>query len=92
MITQALGIPGLDKVFGNEYYCTDLRGGHLHTRDLRHFNRSLKSVVVVDYSLEEYQHQPDNVVVIPKFEGTENDDKLLRTLYFLKRKAIFDFF
>eukprot|EP00455_Lapot_gusevi_P043770 TRINITY_DN5370_c0_g1_i3.p1 TRINITY_DN5370_c0_g1~~TRINITY_DN5370_c0_g1_i3.p1 ORF type:complete len:328 (+),score=67.82 TRINITY_DN5370_c0_g1_i3:87-1070(+) len=53
-------------------------------KDLSHLNRDLSRVLVLDCDESLYALQPDNVLLLPKFEGNTSDDALLRYLAFIE--------
>ena len=96
MIFSALdptsNMTGPKSIFGNEYTVTKVKGGtefRIAQRNLEHLNRSLKDVLVVDFSKNTYSMQPENVLVIPKFDGESSDDDLQKASLLLKRNIKF---
>lgn len=85
MILQALEPSGkFQHVFGKEFLSTNFSGKDLSSRNIAQLNRSLKEIVVLDYSKDDYDLQPENVITINKFDGEKNDDGLQHAAYLLK--------
>lgn len=70
-------------MFGRE--STALKDGK-YIKDLSYLNRPLKEVLYVDFSDEHVEYQPDNCIILPKFEGDPEDRELLDLIPFLDRK------
>lgn len=93
MIVQSLDGSGkYQYIFGSEFTVNHIKEGEFYARDLTHFNRSLNQVVVLDYSKDHYHLHPNNVVVIPTFDGESNDQDLVKATYLLYCKNIFSNF
>ena len=75
--------------FGRENTC--LVDGQ-YIKDLSYLNRPMTDVVYVDFSDETVKYQPDNCIILPKFEGDSNDRELIDLIPFLERKCIFYFY
>lgn len=87
MILQALEPTGkYQSAFGNEFMSTNVFGHDLSTRDISYLNRNLKDVVVLDYNIDNYDLQPENVILIHQFDGESNDDSLNQASFILKCK------
>jgi hypothetical protein len=41
---------------------------------LRYLNRDLKKVVVIDRKKENVKNHPENTIILPDFEGAEDDN------------------
>lgn len=57
-----------------------------YIRDFSYLNRPLAEVVYIDFSDESVEYHKDNVIVLPKFEGEEDDRELIDLMPFLERK------
>lgn len=49
-------------------------------------NRPLKDVIYIDFQDDQVPYQPDNCIIVPKFEGDPEDRELLDLIPFLDRK------
>ena len=54
-------------------------------KDLKYLNRDLRRVVVVDKDSALLRHQPHNAIIIPKFEGDLDDNRLYELIPLLER-------
>lgn len=57
-------------------------------KDLRHLNRDLSQVVMMDNNPEHFSLQPDNAILVPAWDGSPDDRYLLDILPFLETLAI----
>lgn len=55
-----------------------------YIKDLSRLNRDLNRVIMIDDNPEHVQDQPENAIVVPKFEGDRNDLVLLQLIPLLK--------
>lgn len=69
---------------GREFFTTKGDGQY---KDLRFLNRDPKKFIVVDFSRDNYLNNKDNVIVIDKYEGKEQDDGLKNLQLFLEHCA-----
>lgn len=69
--------------FGREQ--TVLKDGQ-YIKDLTYLNRPLKEVIYVDFSDEPVKFHKENAIILPKFEGEEDDRSLIDLIPFLERK------
>lgn len=69
--------------FGRE--STVLENGE-YIKDLRYLNRKLSDLIIVETKLDKVKHQPDNVIVLPRFDGNPDDVKLMDLLPLLECK------
>jgi import inner membrane translocase subunit TIM50 len=67
--------------FGREN--TVLKEGK-YIKDLTYLNRPLKEIVYIDFEEESVQNQPENVILIPQFDGDREDRTLYDLLPFLE--------
>ncbi len=58
------------------------KGGEF-IKDLRYLNRDLRKVVVVDRRIENVKNQPENTIIIPEFDGSDEDGELNKLTYLL---------
>lgn len=75
--------PILDKLDPNLYIShrlyraeTHYRNG-VHVKDLSRLNRDLSRVIVIDHDEKHVSMQPDNAIIIPKWDGDASDTSLL---------------
>lgn len=89
MIINSLDNSGkFQYIFGSEFTVSNIKAGDFHIRDLNHLNRSLSQIIVLDHSDKEYHLQPENVLLLPKFDGESNDDELAKASVLLQCKKI----
>ena len=69
---------------GREFFTTKGDGQY---KDLRFLNRDPRKFIVVDFSRDNYLNNQDNVVVIDKYNGKEQDDGLKNLQLFLEHCA-----
>ncbi|KAL1242599.1 Mitochondrial import inner membrane translocase subunit TIM50-C [Trichinella spiralis] len=60
--------------------------GH-HVKDLSRLNRDLSRVILIDWDPKSFQLQPENVLRLPKWEGSDSDLGLVELASFLKTLA-----
>lgn len=53
-------------------------------KDLRYLNRNLANVVCIDFDPNSTKYTPDNTIIIPEFNGNNNDKELQLLTVFLK--------
>lgn len=70
--------------FGREN--TVLKDGH-YIKDLTYLNRPLSEIVYVDWEEDAVSLQPENVLLINKFDGNREDRELYDLLPFLEHLA-----
>lgn len=70
--------------FGREQ--TVLKDGQ-YIKDLTYMNRPLKDIIYIDYDDEVVKYHKENAIIIPKFEGQEDDRSLYDLIPFLERKS-----
>ena len=73
-------------MFGRE--STALKEGK-YIKDLSYLNRPLREVVYIDFTDEHVTYQPENVILLPKFEGDVEDRELIDLIPFLECKCNF---
>jgi len=66
--------------------CTTYRAGK-HIKDLSRLNRDLTKVVMIDDDEEYTQDQPENSIIVTRWEGDRDDRELLNLIPFLKGLA-----
>lgn len=66
--------------------CTTYRDGQ-HIKDLSRLNRDLNKVVMIDDDAEYCQDQPENALLVSRWEGDRNDRELLDLIPLLKGLA-----
>lgn len=49
----------------------------VHIKELSNLNRDLKRVIVVDWNKDHVQHNPDNALILKKWEGDNSDRTLI---------------
>jgi len=57
-------------------------------KDLSYLNRDLSKVIAVDTVAERYSSQPENVIILPKWEGDPKDTGLIGLIPFLESIGI----
>ena len=62
-----------------------------YVKDLSYLNRPLSEIIYIDFSDEYVEFQKENCIILPKFEGEEDDRELIDLIPFLDRKLIKDF-
>lgn len=55
-----------------------------YVKDLEHLNRDLAKTVAIDINEKALKNQPDNLIVLNKWEGDPNDSALLDIIPFLE--------
>ncbi|XP_025405714.1 mitochondrial import inner membrane translocase subunit TIM50-C-like [Sipha flava] len=63
--------------------CTEFRNGQL-IKNMERINRDLAKVIVIDWNSSWTQSQPDNTLIIPRWNGDDNDNSLIDLADFLK--------
>jgi import inner membrane translocase subunit TIM50 len=58
-----------------------------YVKDLRYINRNMRNVIVIDYDIENLNHDSYNTIILPKFSGDIYDQELLNIIPFLKEMA-----
>ena len=71
--------------FGRE--STALKDGK-YVKDLSYLNRPLSEIVYIDFNDEYCEYQKENCIILPKFEGQEDDRELIDLIPFLDRKFL----
>ncbi|KEF55414.1 uncharacterized protein A1O9_08164 [Exophiala aquamarina CBS 119918] len=64
-------------------------GGYV--KDLSYLNRDLKKVLIIDTDPHHVKHQPENAIVLPKWNGDPNDQTLIQLIPFLEYLATMGF-
>ncbi|KAI9029273.1 HAD-like domain-containing protein [Hyaloraphidium curvatum] len=59
-----------------------------YVKDLKHLNRDLSKVVVIDVNPEQLAEQPDNLITLSPWTGDANDSTLLDIIPFLETLAL----
>jgi import inner membrane translocase subunit TIM50 len=54
-----------------------------HIKELSKLNRDLKNVIVVDWNKDHIQHNPDNALILKKWDGDNSDRTLIGLAQFL---------
>lgn len=67
---------------------TGFSDGHI-VKDLTNLNRDLKKVVLLDVNKDNASLQPDNAVIMPKWDGKPGDRGLVEMIPFLESIAIY---
>ena len=57
-----------------------------YVKDFSYLGRPIKEVIYIDFDKTTAPFHPDNVIVLPEFEGDLNDRALYEIMPFLKRK------
>lgn len=60
-------------------------------QDLSYLNRDLKKVLIIDTDPHHVKHQPENAIVLPKWNGDPNDQTLIQLIPFLEYVATMGF-
>lgn len=63
--------------------CTEFQNGHL-VKNIERINRDLSKVIVIDWNSSWTQLHPYNTLIIPRWNGDENDNSLIDLADFLK--------
>jgi TFIIF-interacting CTD phosphatase-like protein len=63
--------------------CLSYRGGEL-TKDMRFLNRDMKNLIIIEKNPKMVKLHSDNVILLPEFQGNENDRALIEILPFLE--------
>jgi import inner membrane translocase subunit TIM50 len=71
-------------VFGREFL---VLSGAKHVKDLSLLNRDLRKVVVVDFDKDIYKEEPENLILLSKYQGEESEDSLRYLGVFLNHLA-----
>ena len=66
--------------------CTIVKDGK-YIKDFSYLGRPIKEVIYIDFTKETAPHQPDNVIVLPEFDGSLDDRALYDIIPFLKHLA-----
>ncbi|XP_050437936.1 mitochondrial import inner membrane translocase subunit TIM50-C-like [Adelges cooleyi] len=69
--------------------CADFKNGHL-LKNVDKINRNLKKVIVVDWNKNWTALQPNNTLIIPRWNGDENDNSLIDLADFLTTEFVND--
>jgi len=72
--------------FGRE--STGLKDGK-YVKDLSYLNRPLSEIVYIDFDDEYVAYHKENCIILPKFEGQEDDRELIDLIPFLDHLAKF---
>ena len=64
-------------------------GGYI--KDLSYLNRDLKKVIIVDTDGHHVKNQPENAIVLPKWNGDPKDQTLIQMIPFLEYVATMGF-
>jgi len=64
-------------------------GGYV--KDLSYLNRDLKKVIIMDTVPHHVKHQPENAIILPKWNGDPNDQTLVQFIPFLEYLATMGF-
>ena len=64
-------------------------GGYI--KDLSYLNRDLKKVIIVDTNSHHVKNQPENAIVLPKWNGDPKDQTLIQMIPFLEYVATMGF-
>lgn len=54
-----------------------------YVKDLTYLNRELKNIIYIDFSDEAVSNQPENAIILSKFEGDTSDRELVDLIPFL---------
>jgi len=71
-------------VFGREFLVLN---GTKYVKDLSLLNRDPRKVVVVDFDKDIYKGEPENLILLNKYHGEENEDSLRYLSVFLNHLA-----
>jgi mitochondrial import inner membrane translocase subunit TIM50 len=66
---------------------TLLKNGQ-YIKDLSYLNRPLKDIIYVDYDDEKVAFHKDNALILPRWEGNQDDRELYDILPFLDSKEL----
>eukprot|EP00088_Acartia_fossae_P033603 TRINITY_DN3440_c0_g1_i1.p1 TRINITY_DN3440_c0_g1~~TRINITY_DN3440_c0_g1_i1.p1 ORF type:complete len:423 (-),score=87.63 TRINITY_DN3440_c0_g1_i1:34-1302(-) len=55
----------------------------VHIKELSNLNRDLKKVIVIDWNKDHVQHNPDNALILKKWQGDNSDRTLIGLAQFL---------
>lgn len=61
------------------------------TQDLSYLNRDLAKVLIIDTEPSHTKHQPENAIILPKWQGDPQDQTLIALLPFLEYVATMGF-
>jgi import inner membrane translocase subunit TIM50 len=61
------------------------------SQDLSYLNRPLRKVIIIDTDPHHVKHQPENAIVLPKWNGDPNDQTLVQLIPFLEYLATMGF-
>ncbi|KAH0847174.1 hypothetical protein AYO21_02562 [Fonsecaea monophora] len=64
-------------------------GGYV--KDLSYLNRDLKKVIIMDTDPHHVKHQPENAIILPKWDGDPKDQTLVQFIPFLEYLATMGF-
>ncbi|KIW94276.1 uncharacterized protein Z519_05592 [Cladophialophora bantiana CBS 173.52] len=64
-------------------------GGYV--KDLSYLNRDLKKVLIMDTDPHHVKHQPENAIILPKWNGDPKDQTLIQFIPFLEYLATMGF-
>jgi import inner membrane translocase subunit TIM50 len=59
-----------------------------YVKDLSYMNRDLKDIIYIDFDDEKAAFHKDNVLILPRWEGDNNDRELYDIIPFLESKAL----
>ena len=65
---------------------TLLKDGH-YIKDLSYMGRDIRDMVVIDFAAEKVGNHPNNVIVLPRWEGDREDRELISLTPFLEHLA-----
>jgi hypothetical protein len=71
--------------FGREQ--TVLKDGQ-YIKDLTYLNRPLNEIIYIDFEDEAVKYHKENAIILPKFQGEEEDRSLIDLVPFLERKSL----
>jgi mitochondrial import inner membrane translocase subunit TIM50 len=72
----------ISSVFGKESMIW--RSGS-YIKDLKYLNRDLKKVIVIDRLKDNVRNQPENLILLPEFDGQKDDHELSKLVILLER-------
>lgn len=72
--------------FGRESTAISKEGKYV--KDLSYLNRPMSEIIYIDFDDEFVQYQIENTILLPKFEGQNDDRELIDLIPFLDRKFI----
>lgn len=61
-----------------------------YIKDLSYMNRDMNQIVYVDFDDSKAEMQPDNVLILPRWEGDPSDRELYDIMPFLESKNFHD--